>query len=159
MAKGKHRKPLAIAAFFRSGAGTHHDRRAPRGGTRNLLKDHAGDLPVWTPPPGRLWVLLPTQQGLQPLGTLRREGEEYIFAYFPEVKSLVFAFPDRHVEYRSRELWPFFASRIPPLGREDVQEWLRNSGLSEADTLEILGTLCARSIANPYVFEFEFPPE
>jgi len=91
----------------------------------------------------------------QLIGTLWQQDGEFCFRYEPTfVRSPeaqpISAFPDLAEEYRSRDLWPFFAIRIPPTERSDVREALDRHRLRPDQTLEVLGTMAKRSISNPY---------
>ena len=63
------------------------------------------------------------------------------------------AFPELEEEYRARELWPFFAVRMPPLDRPDIQNLLRERGLKKDDALGVLGSLAQKPISTPFEFE------
>ena len=101
-------------------------------------------------------VLAPGKSGtLRLVGTLSQEDGEFVFRYDPAFATSsdaepVSAFPNLQEEYRSRDLWPFFAVRIPPADRSDVRDALARRGLRPDQTLEVLGTLAQRTISNPY---------
>ncbi len=89
------------------------------------------------------------------VGRLSQEVDEFVFRYDREFASRedafpIGAFPDLEEEYRSEELWPFFAVRIPPVAREDVRAALKQQAIREDQTLEILGSLAKRSVSNSY---------
>ncbi|MEE3484345.1 MAG: HipA N-terminal domain-containing protein [Bacteroidales bacterium] len=53
-----------------------------------------------------------------PIGILSYSNNEWHFAYSDEFKSqdkipYIINFPNKEKEYKSKELWPFFSSRIP----------------------------------------------
>ena len=92
------------------------------------------------------------------VGALSREGDEWVFAYSPafeeqcRVRPIV-DFPKLNHVYRSKELWPFFALRIPSITQAHVQDYLRNTGRKEADAADMMQQFGRRSIANPFVLE------
>src|ERR1700723_1632010 len=98
-------------------------------------------------PGPRVFVFGPSEgSGMQRIGTLWQEGNEFLFRYEPGYTKAagaepIPAFPDLHEEYRSRDLWPFFAVRIPPVERSDVREALERRGVRPDQTLKVLGTL------------------
>ncbi len=87
------------------------------------------------------------------VGCLSWEQGEYVFRYEPSYTGRpISAFPEVGQEYRSRYLWPFFATRIPPLDREDMRKAINDRKLNEDQTIEILGSIARLSTANPYEF-------
>ena len=103
----------------------------------------------------------PSSDGTRVLvGTLSNEDGEYVFRYdedysaCPELPPLA-TFPEKLREYRSAELWPFFHVRLPPLGRADVQNLIRERKIDEGDTLKLLGVLGAKAVATPYELRYE----
>lgn len=123
---------------------------------RDQLESWGILLPRATSSPGpRVSVLAPFGRGMRLVGTLSQEGGEFVFKYDRQFVSAADAepipgFPQLESDYRSRELWPFFAVRIPPASRTDVRDALKHHGLRRDQTLEVLGTLARRSISNPY---------
>ncbi len=92
------------------------------------------------------------------IGNLRREGDEWVFTYsqeFAQQKNVapIMDFPVVGREYRSKELWPFFALRIPSVTQANVQRFLRQKGRTEADAADLMQRFGRRSIANPFVLE------
>ena len=89
------------------------------------------------------------------IGTLRAENGEWVFTYSEafrsqkEIKPIV-DFPDIRKEYRSRNLWPFFALRIPSTGQADVRDFIRSQPDEKADEAILLKQFGQRSIANPF---------
>jgi hypothetical protein len=108
-------------------------------------------------------VLVRTQRGeREPLlvGKLWQDQGDFVFEYDKKFVASPTAeplspFPQLDETYRSAELWPFFAVRIPPLRRADVRTLLEERGLKPEQTLEILGTLARRSATNPYELALE----
>lgn len=102
-------------------------------------------------------VFVDTRGGRRTLGTLAREGKEFVFRYDPAFTrdpdaKPISAFPDMTREYRAEELWPFFAVRLPPVDREDVQEAMRRRHIPESDVLRLLAELSGRGVSSPYRF-------
>lgn len=92
------------------------------------------------------------------VGTLSRDGDEWVFSYSWEFQNQRWAkpivdFPQVDREYRSKELWPFFALRIPSLTQAHVQNYLREAGREEVDAADLMEQFGRRSIANPFVLE------
>jgi HipA-like protein len=92
------------------------------------------------------------------VGSLTEEGREYVFRYAESFKRQqeippISAFPDVDEEYRSRQLWPFFSVRLPPLDRPDIEELLRERGLKKEDALALLAALARKPISTPFEFE------
>src|SRR5689334_10897617 len=58
------------------------------------------------------------------VGSVYQDRGEFVFRYSDEFKAQtkippLAAFPALDEEYRSEQLWPFFAVRMPPLDRPD----------------------------------------
>lgn len=88
------------------------------------------------------------------IGRLSWEQGEYVFRYEPSYGGTpISAFPNIEQVYRSKNLWPFFATRIPPLDREDMRKEINERKLGEDQTIEILGSVAKISAANPYEFK------
>jgi HipA-like protein len=109
-------------------------------------------------PTGRAGVdVVLTLAAEEPLlvGTLVTEGSDYVFRYSeifkrrPEIP-VISAFPDRQQVYRSRELWPFFQVRIPPVDRPDIRQILKEKKLDRTDLMSLLPTLGRRAATSPY---------
>lgn len=88
-----------------------------------------------------------------PVGTLRLENGEWVFAYAPEFRAQteikpIVGFPALEREYRSQELWPFFALRIPSLQQPVVQQFVQEQ--KEVDQVKLLERFGQRSVANPF---------
>jgi len=97
-----------------------------------------------------VYLDLPDGQRLL-VGRLSQEQDEYVFRYDSDYKgNPISAFPRTTNEYRSEFLWPFFATRIPPFDRADMQKEIANQSLREDQVIEILGTIARVSATNPY---------
>lgn len=97
------------------------------------------------------------------VGSLTRDGEEYVFVYTPQFTwrtdlRPIGAFPVTSSEYRSRTLWPFFEVRMPRVGRDDVKTAIVKEKIDPSDELQLLGRLGARSVSSPYELTFEPAP-
>lgn len=93
------------------------------------------------------------------IGTLINDAGEYVFRYdaayaeradYPALP----AFPEKQREYRSRDLWPFFNVRLPPLDRADVKRLIRERNIEAGDTLRLLAELGRRTITTPYELRY-----
>lgn len=107
----------------------------------------------------RVYLSLETGERVH-VGTLANEAREYVFRYedtYAERSDCppIATFPEKRREYRSSELWPFFHVRLPPLGRQDVKQFLRQRNIDEADTFQLLGTLGARAVTTPFELSYE----
>ena len=110
--------------------------------------------PSETPPARTLEVFLQPAEPTSLIGRLSCEQGEYVFRYEPSYEGApISAFPNMEQVYRSKNLWPFFATRIPPLDREDVRNAINERELREDQTIEILGSVARVSVANPYEFK------
>ncbi len=90
------------------------------------------------------------------IGTLRVQDGEWIFKYSEEFKQQqqlkpLVDFPSIHKEYRSKELWPFFASRIPSLNIPTVQETVRKRNIDAHNEVQMLSEFGRRTITNPFL--------
>lgn len=98
-----------------------------------------------------------TRDGKKVIGSLWKDGHEFVFRYDPKFARSadaqpISAFPDLDEEYRREELWPFFAVRLPPVDREDVRKVLERRHIAESDVLRLLGEVSARGVSSPYRF-------
>ncbi|MBL9181082.1 MAG: HipA N-terminal domain-containing protein [Verrucomicrobiaceae bacterium] len=108
--------------------------------------------------PAQVQVAFELRLGDLHVGTLLRDGDEWVFNYSaPFARQRMVApivdFPVVGREYRSKELWPFFALRIPSVTQANVQAFLRRQGRTEADAADLMQEFGRRSIANPFVLE------
>ncbi|NQW99793.1 HipA N-terminal domain-containing protein [bacterium] len=91
------------------------------------------------------------------VGTLRMEGAEWVFAYSGAFQNQskvapIIDFPHQDQEYRSNQLWPFFALRVPSLAQANVQEYLAKTQKAPDDA-RLMREFGRRSVANPFVLE------
>jgi hypothetical protein len=93
------------------------------------------------------------------VGTLSLANELWRFEYsdsFREqsvVRPLV-QFPEVDRIYSSEYLWPFFALRIPSVGRDEIRRIVDgDDGLDEEDLAQMLRRFGRKSIANPFTLQ------
>lgn len=96
-------------------------------------------------------VMLQTRE----VGTLLADRGEWVFTYSDEFRNQtelcpIVDFPDVKKQYRSRNLWPFFALRIPSPEQPAVREFIRSQPQEKADEGILLKEFGERSIANPF---------
>jgi HipA-like protein len=94
---------------------------------------------------GRFDLLL----GNMPVGILSYEDGIWSFVYTDEYKQQnhyepLVNFPNLNQEYKSEQLWPFFASRLPGVSE------LKGEGTSSSDVLSLLRKYGQHVITNPY---------
>lgn len=97
-------------------------------------------------------------QGLL-IGTLSVKQGVWKFAYSDEfrrsnkLRPLV-EFPDVNRAYENRELWQFFASRIPSSEQQEVKAILQRENIAKDDAVSLLRRFGQRTIANPFQLEY-----
>ena len=92
---------------------------------------------------------LSSAYGRELVGDLSCEDGAFVFRYKPGYDgSPIAEFPRKDRPYRSEALWPFFAVRLPPTSRKDVQEVMNR--INADDPLEVLAALGGISVTNPY---------
>jgi HipA-like protein len=93
------------------------------------------------------------------VGTLSVEDGLWRFEYSEEFKKQgdslrpIVEFPDIHKSYESKELWQFFASRIPSPEQPEVEQILRREHISETDSVSLLRRFGTRTISSPFQLE------
>lgn len=102
-----------------------------------------------------LRVFLPERKSRLWIGTLTREGAEYVFRYTDAFRNRtelppISNFPDKEREYRSVALPPFFAVRLPSIERPEIAQILTERGLDPADVMQLLAHLGRKTITSPY---------
>jgi HipA-like protein len=107
-----------------------------------------------------LYLYLPIESDMVPVGVLSQEGKEFVFKYTEQFVRrtdlpALSAFPDRTKPYRSTYLWPFFEVRLPPLDREDVAEIIKAQKVDPDDTLALLAVFGRKTLTTPYEFRLE----
>jgi HipA-like protein len=95
------------------------------------------------------------------IGTLELEEGVWLFSYAEsfrqqkkerKIKPIV-NFPDTTLIYRSSELWPFFATRIPGLTQPQVQEIVKREQIDARNTVELLQRFGLETITNPFLLK------
>lgn len=109
-----------------------------------------------TRPVRQLRLLVPVRGENVPVGTLSEDGDDFVFRYSQEFIDredlpAIPAFPSKTEEYRSRALWPFFAVRLPPTARPDVERVIRERAIDSNDEFRLLEELGRRTVSSPYV--------
>lgn len=89
------------------------------------------------------------------IGYLTLSEGEWSFEYSTEFKlnnfiSPLLDFPDTSRVYRSKNLWPFFAYRIPGLNQPKVRAILEKDKIDEHNEVELLKKFGNFSIYNPF---------
>jgi len=89
------------------------------------------------------------------IGILLYDGENWNFKYsdvFREESRIipVIDFPDFNKEYISKELWPFFAARIPTLNQPYQLKKIKKANIREDDSVELLKLFGKDAITNPF---------
>lgn len=101
-----------------------------------------------------LGIYRPTSGEDRLVGRLFREQDDFVFKYDSDYdRDPISAFPRIDEEYRSKHLWPFFAVRIPPMDREDMQKEIESRSLNKNQVIEILGSVAKVSVTSPYKFK------
>jgi len=94
------------------------------------------------------------------IGHLVRDDDGWTFYYdaeFREQKDIqpLADFPEMDRMYKSKELWPFFAARIPGLEQPAIRSTLIRENINPDDDARLLQRFGARSIANPFFLQAE----
>lgn len=92
------------------------------------------------------------------------ENHEYVFRYDADYASrddlpAIPSFPERRREYRSKLIWPFFTTRLPPLDREDAKNAIRTRGIDSSDEFQVIGELGRRALTTPFEFHYTNRPK
>ncbi len=108
----------------------------------------------------RIVLYLPLPGARVLVGTLTKEGDDFVFQYSDAFRARLELrplpdFPRREHVYRSRELWPFFQTRLPPAKRPDVAKMIETRRLDPKNTLQMLGQLGRETVTSPYVLELK----
>ncbi len=93
------------------------------------------------------------------IGTLELEEGIWLFSYAEmfrqqklekKIKPIV-NFPDVTCVYKSAELWPFFATRIPGLSQPQVQAIVKREHIDMHNTVALLQRFGRETITNPFL--------
>jgi HipA-like protein len=92
------------------------------------------------------------------IGTLSVKDGVWTFEYSEQYKRSkefrpLVEFPDVDKVYESKELWQFFASRIPSPEQPEVDEILKREQISEDDSVALLKRFGTRTVSNPFQLE------
>ncbi len=93
--------------------------------------------------------------GELPMLILCRDANGWTLRYTEQFKSQnrvspLVPFPDVEKVYQSKEIWPFFAVRIPSIARPEIQQTVRREKLDYSDVAAMLSRFGKRSIADPF---------
>lgn len=120
----------------------------------NVARDWLGIRTHVFAPPGQHATFLLKYADLL-VGTLTVENGVWHFKYADEFKQSddlrpLVEFPDLDAAYESKDLWQFFAMRIPSPEQPEVEEILRSEKIEEHDAIKLLKRFGERTIANPF---------
>jgi HipA-like protein len=98
--------------------------------------------------------------GSLPVGTLTVKDGVWQFKYADEFKREsdlrpLVEFPDLDQTYEQRELWQFFASRIPSTLQPDVELVMEKEKIEEDDLIALLKRFGKRTITSPFELKDE----
>lgn len=90
------------------------------------------------------------------VGILNLEKGTWRFRYSDEFRKRhdlrpITEFPDLDRTYESRELWPFFAMRIPSTQKPAVREIAKREDLDLTDEVQLLKRFGRQSVSNPFL--------
>ncbi|MGV8137050.1 MAG: HipA N-terminal domain-containing protein [Mangrovibacterium sp.] len=93
------------------------------------------------------------------IGYLSINQGKWVFEYSEEFKKQgeilpLSNFPNKELVYKSDELWPFFATRIPSAAQ--LERKTKVNDLAERDEVNLLRKYGHRTITNPFVLQPEF---
>lgn len=89
------------------------------------------------------------------VGYLNYDGSYWSFNYSNWFKiqndlQPLFEFPSKEKFYKSKELWPFFESRIPSIKQPKVQQYLETHPSDKENKVKLLELFGIASVNNPY---------
>lgn len=89
------------------------------------------------------------------IGCLQHEKGTWKFEYSHEFQAHeelrpIVEFPDRGKVYTSKELWPFFALRIPSRKQNAIQKIAETESVDLSDEIQLLKRFGKRTVANPF---------
>lgn len=93
------------------------------------------------------------------IGILSINNSEWVFEYSEEFKNQgevlpLSNFPNKNMIYKSKELWPFFASRIPTAAQLERKAAISHKKV-ERNEVNLLRKYGRRTITNPFVLQPE----
>ena len=92
------------------------------------------------------------------IGTLAAHDGHWTFSYSDEFKQrgemrTIVEFPYADRTYESKELWQFFASRIPSPEQPEVHRIIQDEHIKEDDAIGLLRRFGRHTVANPFELE------
>ena len=94
--------------------------------------------------------------GKQLIGILTYEDSQWTFKYSDEFKTKkglnpIIDFPDPDKVYINKQLWPFFASRIPSLNQPFHLRKINKANIKQDDSVGLLRLFGSETITNPFI--------
>ena len=94
--------------------------------------------------------------GKQLIGILTYEDSQWTFKYSDEFKTKkglnpIIDFPDPDKVYINKQLWPFFASRIPSLNQPFQLRKINKANIKQDDSVGLLRLFGSETITNPFI--------
>jgi HipA-like protein len=122
----------------------------------HLFKSEDQEADITTPSEGVVTFRLLFKQTV--IGYLVLQNGEWTYSYSDEFKAQeglqpIIDFPDVDKIYRSEELFPFFAFRIPSLKRPQIKEIIQHDHVDSHDAAALLKHFGKKTIANPFLLE------
>lgn len=119
---------------------------------RNMRRD--------APEPATKSLVVNFQLLLQELhvGTLTFRDGNWTFSYSEAFRKqddypAIVDFPYKDRSYRSEDLWPFFALRIPSVNQHAVKRYMEQEKVSTPTAVDLMKKFGRRAAANPYELE------
>ncbi len=93
--------------------------------------------------------------GKQVIGVLSYENNQWTFKYSDEFRknqaiNPIIDFPDPDKVYTNKQLWPFFASRIPSLNQSFQFRKIDKANIKQDDSVGLLRLFGNETITNPF---------
>jgi len=95
------------------------------------------------------------------IGILTYENSQWTFEYSKEyqqnpVIKPILDFPDMNKTYKQKELWPFFATRIPTLNQPFHLKKINKANIADNNTASLLKLFGNKTITNPFLLKALF---
>lgn len=95
------------------------------------------------------------------IGSLTHKDNDWVFVYSDDFRENPFIrpildFPDITKTYRQKELWPFFATRIPTLNQPFHLKKIRRANIDNNNTANLLKIFGNKTITNPFLLKALF---
>lgn len=89
------------------------------------------------------------------IGTLSFSEGLWTFSYSTYFKTqqetpTIIDFPNKNQVYKSNDLWPFFAVRVPGKGQTEAQAIIQKEGIDPTDEVALLSRFGKKTISNPF---------